>query len=264
MRHSNLTNVLATVIATVSITAVAQADQINLTSGAVRIADSAGLTDRFFALAVNAQNRYYNTLNFPQVVRPNGATDWSFVGTDQVSQFIFDSTNGIDATTAEAWMQSNYVGNWQVSWDGTNTYTPNTSVAYTPLLQREYLEMTSSSVALFENIRTNGLTGTFTFTLTEPHYSKGQGRAYISGPSGYAAGTFLGGSTFELTITNALAADSILFLQYYTGAYLDTFASGDSAYMTQFSETVYGTGVIPAPGAIALLGLAGLTGRRRR
>jgi hypothetical protein len=262
MQPSIFTNVFATVIATVSITAVAQADQIGLTSGTARIADSAGLTDRFLALGVSAISVYGQ--NLPQVVRPNGATDWSFVATDQVSKFFSDSTNGIDATTAEAWMQSNFDGNWQLSWDGTNTYTTNTSVYYTPLLEREYLELTSSSMALFENIRTNGLTGTFTFTLTEPHYSKGQGRAYISGPSGYAGGTFLGGSTFELTITNALAADSMLFLQYRTGAYLDTFASGDSTYMNQFSETVYGTGVIPAPGAIALLGLAGLTGRRRR
>jgi MYXO-CTERM domain-containing protein len=34
--------------------------------------------------------------------------------------------------------------------------------------------------------------------------------------------------------------------------------------MWQLAETVYGTGIVPAPGAIALLGLAGLTGRRRR
>ena len=263
MQHSIFTNVLATVIATVGITAVAQADQINLTSDAIRIADATGLTDRFLGSAVLAQNRYYTTANRPQLVRPNGATDWAFLGNDQASLYIFDSTNGIDATTAEAWMQSNYVGNWQVSWDGTNTYTTNTSVAYTPLLEREYIELTSSSVALFENIRANGLTGTFTFTLTEPHYSKGQGTAGFSGSSGFVA-TSLNGSTFELTITNALSADTKLFLEYYTGAYLDTFASGDSAYMTQISVTMYGTGIVPAPGAIALLGLAGLAGRRRR
>ena len=265
MRYSRsvFTNVLATVIATVGITTIAQADQINLTSGAVRIGNANGLSDRFLIVAVNAQNRYYNTVNMPSVVRPNGATNWSFVGNDQVSQPLIDTTNGIDSATAESWMQSNYVGNWQVSWDGNTTYTANTSNYYIPLLEREYLELTADSAALFENIRTNGLTGTFTFNLTEPHYSKGQGRAYISGTSGFTMAN-LEGSTFQLTIASALSADSRLALQYITGAFIDTFSSGDTAYMTMVSETVYGTGVIPAPGAIALLGLAGLAGRRRR
>ncbi|MFM1823966.1 MAG: hypothetical protein RI967_2232 [Planctomycetota bacterium] len=258
------TRLLATVaVAATGMTTVAQADQINLTSAATRIADASGLSDRFLGVVVNAQNRYYDTVNMPSVIRPNGATDWGFIGDDQVSQFLFDSVNGIDSTTAESWMQSNYVGGWQVSWDGSNTFTADTSPYYTSILSRDYLELTADSVALFENIRANGLTGTFTFTLTEPHFSKGQGVAYISGSSGYES-TYLGGSTFELTIADALSADSNLVLQYRTGAFIETFASGDSAYMTQFSETVYGTGIVPAPGAIALLGLAGLLARRRR
>ncbi len=250
-------------IASVGMTTAAQADQINLISVATRIAGANGLSDRFYEVTVDALNSNYDTVNMPSVIRPNGATDWGFIGDNQVSQFLSETTVGLDSTTAESWMQSNYAGGWQVSWDGSNTYTADTSPSYTSILSREYLELTADSVALFEDIRANGLTGTFTFTLAEPLVSKSQGYGYIQGSSGFTSAHFTG-STFELTVADALSADSALFIQYGTSAFLDTFASGDSAYMWQLAETVYGTGIVPAPGASALLGLAGLFARRRR
>jgi hypothetical protein len=40
--------------------------------------------------------------------------------------------------------------------------------------------------------------------------------------------------------------------------------NGVAGSPVQFAEATFTLGVIPAPGAIALLGLAGLAGRRRR
>ena len=258
-----LVRFFATVSIALSATAVASADQVNVTSAAGRIAGSTGLTDQFAYAAINVRETFSSAL--PTTIRPNGQTDWNAMFGNQVSSYIVDWQTGFSANTAESWMQSNAVGAWQVSFGGSSTYnTFDTSAYYTQLMQREYIELTSSSVQLFENIKANGLTGTFTFTLTEPHYSKGQGRAYVSGSTGFAD-AMLDGSTFQLTLNQALSADAKLFLQFQTGTFLGyvDFGTTNSAYLTQISETVYGAAV-PAPGAIALLGLAGLTGRRRR
>ena len=253
-----LTRFLATVSIALSATAVASADQVNVTSAAGRLAGVAGLTNQFGYAAVNVRETFQGAR--PATIRPNGETSWQYSDPTQASTFLVDWQNGVSAATAESWMQSNAAGEWQVAFGGSSTYSGfDTSYYYTELMQRQYIELTSSSAQLFENINANGLTGTCTCTLTEPHYSKGQGRAYTTS----GADVTLNGSTFNLTFNQALSADAMLFLQFQTGTFLGYMGNTNSAYLTQISETVYGAAV-PAPGAIALLGLAGLAGRRRR
>lgn len=253
----------ATAVASAGIEIPPQPSGVNVTSAAARLAGVGGISNQFAYAAVNVRESFGGML--PTTIRPNGQSTWDGNYGNQVSSWINDFQVGIAASTAESWMQSNAVGQWQVAFDGSSTYnTFDTSFYYTQLMDRQYIEMTSASVQLFENIKANGLTGTFTFTLTEPHYSKGQGFAYISAASGFASAN-LDGSTFQMTLNQALSADAMLTLQFQTGTFLGYVGGGstNTAYLTQISETVYGAAV-PAPGAIALLGLVGLTRRSRR
>lgn len=239
--------------------ATAVADQVNITSVSSRFGSAAGLSDLYFG-AVNARDSFGGAL--PATVRPNGSTTWDFEFPSQVTAVAGPLSNPISGAAVESWMQSNAVGEWQVSFGGAAFNTFDTTPYYTQIAQREYIELTADSVALFESIRSQGLTGTFTFDLTAPHYSKGQGIAYIGG-SAFGGVSSLDGSTFSMTISQALASDALLVLQFTTGNFVSDFGNGNSAYFTQISESVYGF-TVPAPGAIALLGLAGLAGRRRR
>ena len=69
-------------------------------------------------------------------------------------------------------------------------------------------------------------------------------------PAGYVSNDFISGGTMQAGVTLAgLGMD--------VGSYVTTLTNGD------FSDTVT-INVVPAPGALALLGLAGLVGTRRR
>ena len=257
--------VASTLLAATFMSCSAMADQINVVSWTSRIGNATGLTDEYAQAYIEAETRY-GSQAFPSLARPNSDTNWDSTTATTARLGYTGTMNG---ASIESWMSSNYSGAWDVTYAGSSTQSFDTSPYYQSVTGREYLELSAASATQFENIVANGLTGTFTFELTAPHYSEGQGRAYISGDGTLAHGdsdlTYLNGSTFQLTIASALGADAKLVLQLQSGAFIGTFPTGDDAYMTWFGESVYGAASTPAvPGPMVIASLAGLGLARRR
>jgi MYXO-CTERM domain-containing protein len=135
-----------------------------------------------------------------------------------------------------------------------------------------YLELTQSSIAQFNNICANGLTGTFTFNTTQDVVQAGLYTAsmFLSGSNGAVfSPTVLSGNTLTVNITSAMSANAGLYL---LGSTRDNVVfqettnypyPGDARY-NYGATTVYISAPVPAPGALALLALAGAAGGRRR
>lgn len=253
-------------------TTVASADQINITSWVSRVGTASGLADEYTRAYVQSESRY-GTDTLSSVTRPNDSSTWD--GSTQTTRSLAYS-GPFDGASVGSWMSSNFSGDWDVSWNAGGTESFNTAPYYQSVTGRTYLELTSGSANDFQSILDNGSTGTFTFNLTQEWYTEGQVRAYIS-TEGDMAGdpasqtvdlTYIDGSSFSLDIDTALASDARLVLQYQSGAFLQTFGSGYSAYMTTFAETVYGTAgstpAVPGPAAAAVLAGLGAARRRRR
>jgi hypothetical protein len=68
------------------------------------------------------------------------------------------------------------------------------------------------------------------------------------------------------TATDVLVGQFVIDRDAFAGNWSLTigFNDGVAGSAVQFATSTFGIGVVPAPGAIALLGLAGLAGRRRR
>lgn len=61
-----------------------------------------------------------------------------------------------------------------------------------------------------------------------------------------------------------LSGDGILDIEFFEG-FTDNGGAGDGFWQAGSTVTVYGTGIVPTPGSLAVLGLGGLVaGRRRR
>jgi len=152
-------------------------------------------------------------------------------------------------------------GVWSFN-DGGNTFTVDTAPSWTPLENRVFNELDAASSQLYFDIFANGSTGTFTFNLTQAavagsHWYLGK---LTGGPGGSGGEITVGASSFTVTIAQALTSDFFLQLGHET-----TTAIGNDNNLIQSSGVVYGNSIrVPAPGALALLGLAGFAGRRRR
>jgi hypothetical protein len=211
------------------------------------------------------------------VTRPNGSNSWTDVsGSAERRRFYLGNNTASSDADYVNWMQSNQVGNWQFSFDygnGAMNHSWDSAPHYLPESDRNYLALTASSATLVDQIRLQGLTGTFTFHLAAP----------ISGVSSSYADVFFGGqratlfngpsgpvSSFTLTFNSAISTSSFMRMTYSAvtnESILATTGFGGAQMRVQsgfFNETVYGIEPVPAPGAIALFGLVGLAGRRRR
>jgi MYXO-CTERM domain-containing protein len=245
----------------------AQAEEIIVYSTFSRIGTATGVGEVFGAGVSTRVSGVPSSL-----VRPNGSSTWDFnfeIG--EFRQCGVTAPIGLGDAGYKAWMADQAVGAWQVSWAGLPNpdWTFDTSTNFVSADEREYLSLTAASSNLFDQIKTQGLVGTFTFHLTAPYIDQ-DGRSAEAGIVG-GDGVLLNGSSFQLTITEALQSWQNLTLSFHYG--IDTViatgaeSGGTSAIFGNnyfFANTVYGVGAVPAPGAAALLGLAGLAGRRRR
>jgi len=262
--------ILASTVAVLAFVATSvHAYDVSVRSGFLRIQNASGLTDSYAdaELAVSIRNvPGYSLTNasatpwqqdFPggslRLLR-SGLTDGMGIYPEtytesQVDSFLGPLTNG----TASADF-------------GNGAYSFDTTSVYRTAAQRNYLTLTSASVALWNNIAATNATGSFTFELTQSAGLLGLGAlngvAYIPVGSNYIVATFGANTTsFTLNITEAVGQNPWLYVRANTPQTIL-----NSQFNTKY-ETLSVTaisGAVPAPGAIALLGLAGLAGRRRR
>jgi MYXO-CTERM domain-containing protein len=175
-------------------------------------------------------------------------------------------------------MDSNSRGTFSCTWStsgGTYPGTYQTSGDFAPYYvaptARTYLQLTQSSIAQFNDIIANGLTGTFTFNTTQDISQAGFVGAnlrIVGGPSLVRSDDMSSGNTLTVTIESALSTYSSLLL--FGGTSQASFQAStnypfpETARYNSISNTLYQAAPVPAPGALALLGLAGLSGGRRR
>ena len=259
-------------VAAVALSAAAPAvADISVTTSVTREATAAGLTGNYWAGDVSVSSG--GTLL--SATRPNGETNWPLkFGSWQVR-----TPQGLPLTGAEidSWMDSNSRGTFSCTWStsgGTYPGTYQTSGDFAPYYvaptARTYLQLTQSSIAQFNDICANGRTGTFTFNTTQDINQAGFIGAsfFISGSTAAFSNYVSSGNTLTVTIQSALSTYSRLLL--FGGTSQASFQAStnypfpETARYNSDSNTLYQAAPVPAPGALALLGLAGLSGGRRR
>ena len=227
-----------------------------------RFQDANGLTNLYAggAVAVN---------------HPTGTTITNVSATPWQSTNTFDgvvSNNMAFGNSAETYSES-YVDSWiggysNGTWSGdlgNGAFQFDTTPYYKTAAQRNYITLTASSVALWNNIVATNATGNFTFELTQSLSSLG----FVSGRADSNIGGFtvldVNSTSFTVNFTQINNSPFPAFLNIWGLEQGSTVysANGDTVTYQNGTGTIIG-GAVPAPGAIALLGLAGLAGRRRR
>jgi autotransporter-associated beta strand protein len=240
----------------------AQSANFSIVSNFWRHADSSGLNG-VLSNMINA-NQLPGT-PVTSVTRANGESTWASTGGYIVhgpAAFNGSPTLGplfTDVAAASAWNDANGRGQWTAVVNGTSRTFDTTSAWVSPA-SRYFAQLTAASADQYLNIVNNGLTGTFTFDLTQAW--TGAGSWILSGPTSNFAGSGqinAGATSITVQINAALANDCLFQLASMSYTQLTS-----DVTMTQIAGTAYGNFTVPAPGAIALLGLAGLAGRRRR
>jgi uncharacterized protein (TIGR03382 family) len=246
---------------------------IGMYTEVLRYATAAGLTDSYVqgSVSIGAGGTLLSA------TRPNGQTNWQ----QQFGAWSTRTPQGpgfLTGAAVDSWMDSNSRGTLSCTWSttgGTYPGTYQTSADFAPYYiaptARTYMELTQSSIAQFNDICANGLTGTFTFSTTQDVVQAGFEAIglFLSGSNGQVfSPTILSGNTFTVNIESALSANSRLYIEATTREVAfqasTNYPFPEVAFNNYTSRTMYMSQPIPAPGALALLGLAGLAGTRRR
>ena len=260
-------------VAAVALSAAAPAvADIGVTTSVTREATAAGLTGNYWDGDVS----FGSGGTLLSATRPNGQTNWP----QQYGSWQVSTPQGPPLTGAQidSWMDSNSRGTFSCTWSvgvgatypGTYQTSGDFAPYYVAPTARTYLQLTQSSIAQFNDIIANGLTGTFTFNTTQDINQAGFVGAsfFISGPTAAFSNYVSSGNTLTVTIESALSTYSSLLL--FGGTSQASFQAStnypfpETARYNSASNTLYQAAPVPAPGALALLGLAGLSGGRRR
>ena len=202
-------------------------------------------------------------------VRPNGGNDWTF------SQPTFRSTDiGIGPSglalvglgELDSWMNSNYRGTWNFSWSGANPSSFDTTPYYSVPSSINFVSLTPESLALFYTIRSQGLTGQFTFSIDQS-VTSGQSSSGLNLSTRIKLGSGLAvdinGSSVTVNVMSPLAATALLTLSTFN----ETVKVQGPVWQVQNFEATnsyYGFAAVPGPGVFAMFGLTGIAARRRR
>ena len=203
-------------VAAVALSAAAPAvADISVTTSVIREATAAGLTENYWQGSVS----FGTGGTLLSATRPNGETNWP----QQFGSWQVTTPQGPPLTGAQidSWMDSNSRGTFSCTWSisgGTYPGTYQTSGDFAPYYvaptARTYLQLTQSSIAQFNDICANGLTGTFTFNTTQDINQAGFVGAsfFISGPTAAFSNYVSSGNTLTVTIESALSTYSSLLL----------------------------------------------------
>jgi MYXO-CTERM domain-containing protein len=231
---------------------------VSINTQFTRYADSSGLGNILYqSVAIGGE------IDTPvtAATRPNGQSNWGGGFSGYLREWGPSVLSGASDAEAIAWNEANAKGTWTFTSGGV-TRSLDTTGFYKAESERTYLELTEQSANLWSSILANNLTGTFTFNLKSAATSGGFwyfGYGTSSQFSGFSAGDTSFTLTFTSEMTNGIATLGLLEgeLRYFNGF--------DGDEIESSAQTIYTNDpAVPAPGAIALLGLAGLAGRRRR
>jgi hypothetical protein len=194
------------------------------------------------------------------------ATPWQFTFASDgiVSNALPLSNSTYSESYVDSWIGGYSNGTWSGDL-GNGAFQFDTTPYYKTAAQRNYLTLTASSVALWNNIVATNATGNFTFELTQSLSSLGLERGGVVTNIGEYTTLNLNSTSFTVNFTQINNSQRPAYL-YLEGREQNSevySANGDTVFYQNSTGTIIG-GAVPAPGAIALLGLAGLAGRRRR
>ena len=248
---------------------------ITMNAGSYRIMDQSG-----GVIGYGGQSEVSATSNAfgsgLSAVRPNGGNDWpfttSFTGFQQVTtlnKFIGIGSPGtapISLGELDSWMNSNYRGTWNYAWNGADQSSFDTTPYYSMPSSLNFVSLTPESLALFYTIRSQGLTGQFTFSIDQSVTSVITSTGFEQNTRiklGSGAAVSINGSSVTVDVTSPLAATATLTLQTLN----EPFKVQGPVWQVQNIEkavSIYGSAAVPAPGVFAMFGVAGIAARRRR
>jgi len=251
---------VASTVALVS--TAAHAGFASLTISMNRFQDANGLTNLYSGGLVNVRHSTGTTITNVS------ATPWQFTepsgGMVRSAMELGNPAETYSESYVDSWFGGYCNGTWSGDL-GNGAFQFDTTPYYKTAAQRNYLTLTASSVALWNNIVATNATGNFTFQLTQSLSSLGFVDGDLVTNIGEASTLNLNSTSFTVNFTQINNSPFPAFLRI-TGAEQDSTiysANGDYVTYNNVTSTIIG-GAVPAPGAIALLGLAGLAGRRRR
>jgi MYXO-CTERM domain-containing protein len=248
---------------------------INMNAGSYRFMDQSGGVIGYAgdSQVAATSNQFGSGLS---AVRPNGGNDWpltqSYSGFQQ-STLLYKSigigpsgATPISLSELDSWMNSNYRGTWNYEWNGADASSFDTTPYYTVPSSLNFVSLTPESVALFYAIRSQGLTGQFTFSIDQSVTSGQSSNGFNFSTKirlGSQPAVSINGSSVTVNVTSPLAATATLTLDTVD----ETVRVEGPVWQVQNIEktgSIYGSAVVPAPGAFAMFGLAGVAARRRR
>ncbi len=270
---------VAVIAAACALSGVAQAEQITLISSTSRWAAGTGFGD-WAGAAITTYAMDGSTPGMLTSVRPNGQGSWDrdYSSNNQIewgpgwrndSAIGFPVPSSLRPTLAqvESWSESNFKGSWSIGW-GSDSFTYDTTPRWVSAAGRTYATLSAASIAALDAARSGGGSGSLTLSMAHSLQYYGATRASLilrsySGTQ-YAQAEYLtSGTDFTFTNLPPIPSDTLAILR------LETIGGWDTAGSHQVStvlnaETFYAP--VPAPGALALLGVAGLgaASRRRR
>jgi MYXO-CTERM domain-containing protein len=257
--------------------AVAGIGDIDMRTDVTRLATAAGLTDNYSTGSVKFAGD-----QLISATRPNGQSDWGPLSTSSLYQIATAQGPGsLTGAEIDSWMESNARGwfsaTWRQDtgpWPGTYQTSADYSSFYVAPTAMTYMELTQSSIALFNDIIANGRTGTFTFNTTQNvvtpagYYQAGANIMLSGGVNAVSSPTMRSGNAFTVNIASALSANTLLTITATPGVKafqpISNYAIANNARYSYNASTLYSAAPVPTPGALALLALAGAAGGRRR
>jgi MYXO-CTERM domain-containing protein len=248
---------------------------ITMNAGSLRFMDQSGGVVGYAGQSEVAatSNEFGSGLS---AVRPNGGNDWPFTMSESgyqqstlLSTFIGIGPSGpapISLGELDSWMNSNYRGTWNYEWNGADASSFDTTPYYSVPSSINFVSLTPESVALFNTIRSQGLTGQFTFSINQS-VTTGMTSSGLSLSTqirlGNGPAVDINGSSVTLNVASPLAATATLTLNTFN----ETVRVASPVWQVQNFEvtsSIYGTAAVPGPGVFAMFGLTGIAARRRR
>jgi hypothetical protein len=223
-----------------------------VSSQTARFADGGGLLDRYAGAG-------WKAIGFGDDVTGLACPDGGD-GFDQ--QQLLDLRQGFTASEVDAWLQPSIGGNWTITREDGSTEQFDTSSRYRGAAQRPYATLTEASNALWNEIVSQQVSGTFTFEMNQTVAELGCTAVQFQTFGGMK--TILSGRSFTVDIDGLAASQGGLLLLSGFGprgsviGTLGTEVAVEDGFMTIYSTA------IPGPGALVIAGLAGALAPRRR